>query len=251
MLNLNNPMYSYNNFYYKFASYYPYIDFNLYYSLINSPNIKLIGEFIYFDDAEREKFANSKLEYIVESYDENIFTIQNQNFFTCDLTFDNPCKELYWYIQPQIFQDKITNYGQNVNLIFNSSYYFNHEIVAKQNLIFNQMETLFPNVGWNYYTNFLSYKYLNNILPEGLYYNTFCLYPEESQPSGTINLRYFKNKQYYIEFNPAFINEYNKLIQLLYGTTISNKNSLLLKIISKNYELIVINKGRLILLFSS
>ena len=103
----------------------------------------------------------------------------------------------------------------------------------------------------NYYTNFLSYKYLNNILPEGLYYNAFCLYPEESQPSGTINLRHFKNKQYYIEFNPAFINEYNNLIQLLYGTTTSNKNSLLLKIISKNYELIVINKGRIIILFSS
>jgi hypothetical protein len=36
MLNLNNKNYIYSNFYYKFASYYPYIDFNIYYSKIKN-----------------------------------------------------------------------------------------------------------------------------------------------------------------------------------------------------------------------
>jgi hypothetical protein len=252
MLNLNNSSYNYNKFYYKFASYYPYIDFNLYYSTINSPTIKLIGEIIYFDNMEREKFADYKLEYVIETYDENIFNINNQNNFDCELSFNNPCKELLWYIQPQLFLDGLTEFGQNISLIFNSNNYFNNNIILDQKLIFNQIDSLIKNVDSNYYTNLLSYKYLNNILPEGIYYKSFCLYPEESQPSGTINLRYFKGKQYYCSLNQKFLDEYTSLLNLLYSNIqIANKNIFILKFISKNYELITIHKGRLIVLFES
>uniref|UniRef100_A0A6C0ED73 Major capsid protein N-terminal domain-containing protein n=1 Tax=viral metagenome TaxID=1070528 RepID=A0A6C0ED73_9ZZZZ len=250
MTNLNNSSYDYNNYYYKFASYYPYINFNLYYSLVDNPKIKLITESIYFDDIERDKFANSKLEYIIEIFDENIYNI-NQSYFDCELSFNNPCKELLWYIQPQLFIDGITEYGQNTSLNYDSHLYFKNELINDQKLIFNQYDVLLPNVNSNYYTYLLSYKYLNNILPLGVYYKSFCLYPEESQPSGTINLRYFKGKQYYVNFNSDFLKEYLDLLNLLYTpSVVSYKNSFILRFISKNYDLISINNGKFEILFS-
>ena len=82
----------------------------------------------------------------------------------------------------------------------------------------------------------------------GIYYKSFCLYPEESQPSGTINFRYFKNKFYTVTINPKFKKEYNDLLLKLYNST--ENNFLNLKFISKNYDLIVIEKGKISILFN-
>ena len=243
----------YISFSYKFASYFPFIDFNLYYSLINLPQIKLICETIYFDDTERAKFANSKLEYVVEIFDENIFNIHNQQSFDCELSFNSLSKEMLWYIQPQIYIDKFTESGQNTNLLYDNFKYFTNNPIKTHNLLFNQIDALLPNVDLNYYTNLLSYKYLNNTLPDGIYYQSFSLYPEEGQPSGTINLRQIKGKQYTVFFNEDFMNEYNNVLYQLYNTysssLLANKKKMFLTFITKNYNLLIIHKGMSQLLF--
>lgn len=250
MININK----YNLFSYKFASYYPFIDFNLYYSLINAPQIKLICETIYFDDYERSQFANSKLEYVIEIFDENVFNINSQQkSYDCELSFNSLSKELLWFIQPQIFIDKLTEFGQNINLLYDNYKYFLNNPIDTHNLLFNQIDSLLPNVDFNYYTNLLSYKYLNSTLPDGIYYQSFSLYPEEFQPSGSINLRQIKGKQYVVFFNQNFINEYNKLLYQLYNNfsskLLSNKQSFYLTFITKNYNLLIIHKGMAQLLF--
>ena len=107
------------------------------------------------------------------------------------------------------------------------------------------MDQLLPNVDWNYYTYVMSYKYLNNIIPNGIYYQSFCLYPEESQPSGALNLRHIKGKQYRIDFNKDFLNEYDNFLNILYknSTKTDNKKSLLLKFIAKSYNFFTVHKG--------
>ena len=242
MMNIKNTLYT--DFSYKISDYYYYIDFNMYYSMIENPNIRLIGEFIYFDDVEREKFAESKLEYVIETVNEDIYNIKNQKVYDCELSFSKPCKELIWYIQPQIFKDGITTYGQNTSLLFDTSKYFMNDIISNQNLTFNQLEVLLKNVDKNYYTNLLSYKYLNNNLLEGLYYNSFCLYPEETQPSGTINFREIKGKQYKIDLTQSFLDEY-----FISSFNPNNKN-LLLKFFAKSYDLFIIHKGQAKLMFN-
>jgi hypothetical protein len=227
------------------GSYYPYIDFNIYYSIIQNPNIQLIGEFIYLDDIERQKYAKSKLEYIVETFYEDIYNINSLTpSFNCELSLCKPCKELIWFIKPQIFIDGLYKYGPNLEFLYNYDYYFINNIIDSQSIILNQLDLLFTNVNNNYYTYFLSYKYLNNILPYGIYYQSFSLYPEETQPSGTINLKELKLKQYNIIFNPLFINEYNNNIINPY-----NKN-LILKFIYKSYNLFVIHLGTAKMVFN-
>ena len=251
MLNIKNPIY--NSLAPKVASYYPYINFNLYYSLIPKPDINLISEIVYLDDVERNLFANSKLEYVIENVYQDIFTINNPKSFDCELSFLNPSKELIWYLQPQLFLDGLTPYGQNLNLSFDSSSYFNNTMLSEQVLTFDKEEVLLKNIDNNYYINVLSYKYLNNILPDGLYYQSFCLYPEETQPSGTANLREIKGKLYKTVFNPNFLTEYQNYLNLLYGAnsySAINKNSITLKFISKSYDLFIVSKGKSKLLFS-
>jgi len=234
-------------------SYYQYIDFNIYYSMINNPNIKLIGEFIYFDENERIKFANSKLEYIIETIDEKIFNININNnnnnsnniLFNCEIDFNKPCKELYWYIQPEIFIDGVINNGENLNLLYDIKKYFSNDIIIKQNIEFNSYNLLFDNIiNYSDFNYFLSYKYLNNCLLQGINYYSFSLYPELTQPSGTINLTEIKSKYYYVHINKLFINEYiNSVLN-------PNKKNLILKFISKSYNLLIIDNSVCKLMFN-
>lgn len=227
------------------GSYYPYIDYNKYYSKIISlnpnPKIKLIAEAVFLDDVEREKFADSKLEYVVETNNEDIFNINNQNLFDCELSFVKPIKELIWYIQPQLYLDGLSKYGPNLNLLFDYKNYFKNDPILNQKISFNQLDLLIDKVDMNYYTYLMSYKFLNNILPEGLYYYSFCLYPEESQPSGAFNLRQIKGKQYKLEINQKYLEELNSLLSTIKSP--NTKKTFLLKFIAKTYNFFTVEKG--------
>ena len=242
----------YKDFIYKIMSYYPYINYNLYSSSIEVPDVKLICEAVFLDDIERTKFAGGKLEYIVERFVSDTFTIKNTDFFDCELSFNNPCKELIWYIQPNLFIDGYSPFGQNYELKFDINNYTNKNILIKQQFILNQLDVLLSNVDNNYYTNVLSYKFLNNTLPEGLYYHPFCLYPEETQPSGTCNFRYIKGKQYNVILNSLWLKEYLTQLKILFtsSNTIDIKNTLILKMIGKVYDLFVVTHGQAKLIFN-
>jgi hypothetical protein len=249
LMDLTNPEYS--SFIDKIASYYPYINYNLYSSSIDPPNVKLICETVFMDDIERSKFASSKLEYVIERFDSDIYTIKHKNFFDCEISFNNPCKDLLWYIQPNLFIDGLSEFSQNTSLNFNSINN-NINIISKQKFQLNQLDLLLSMVDDNYYTYLLSYKFLNNILPIGIYYHSFCLYPEETQPSGTANLRSIKGKQYSITLNDEWLSQYYKQLQTLFTeqTIIDNKYVLTLKIIGKVYDMFIVSNGRANLLFN-
>ena len=244
----------------KIGSYYPYINFNLYQGLIPNPSIKLITQSIYLDDVERGKFANSKLEYVCEIFDESIFNIATQQNFDCELGFYNPCKELYWYSQPQLYLSGITPNGQNITLNYDTSNYLTNPQIASQTFTLSQYDVIPKTpqiksdvIDMNYFTFLQSWKYLNNILPSGVFYNSFCLYPEETQPSGTANLMEIKGKEFKIKFNNEFIKEYKSLLNTLYGSGSNlalNKSQFLVKFIAKSYDMFVVHKGNAKMAFS-
>lgn len=250
LLNMRNPIYS--SFIYKIMSYYPYINYNQYASMVAVPEIKLICESVFMDDVERAKFAGSKLEYVIERYDYDLYTIKNKSFFDCEISFTNPCKELLWYVQPQLFIDGLSGFEQNLSLKFNLTEYYSNNIISKQKMVLNQHDVLLENVDSNYYTYLLSYKFLNNIIPEGIYYHSFCLYPEETQSSGTANFRVIKGKQFIINFNSTWLKEYNEQLKTIFATNeeVENKSAINLKIIGKVYDLFVVHQGKANLMFS-
>jgi len=230
------------------------------------PSISLICQFIYFDEIERKKFATSKLEYVIETVDQNLYDIDNvaQHTFSAEMSFTKPTKEIFWYIQPKIFNIGLSQYGQNTQLLFDYSKYFDFNIIKQQsitldqyNIIINNNSTLIETTSLidttytNYYFNLLPYKYLSNNLPLGVYYHTFSLYPEESQPSGTANLSIIKGKQYTVSFDTNFLDEYfNNGKTILSNAQAQYRNTNPINYIAMSNNLNINNQGLIIKLFA-
>ena len=221
------------------------VQFNEYYSLVPKPQITLITESIYLDDIERNKFSSSKLEYVVESFQENSFDLDNASLlFTSELSIVNPIKELIWTIQPKLFLLGLSQNGKSYN-IFNYDKFFKNTMFNKIEILLNQYNIYNTNLGKIYYNEVQSYKNYNNILPEGVNAYNFCLYSEELQPSGTANFSTLKGKLISFLFNPLFIDEYfNPKLN-------PNSVGILIKFYARSYNFFVVEKGMGQLIFST
>ena len=80
----------------KLAGYHYFIDYNSLYDNVDDPDIKLLGEFIYLDKLEREKFCNTKLEYLIELFSKEEFEITEKKFLKFELTEDILLKNLFY-----------------------------------------------------------------------------------------------------------------------------------------------------------
>jgi hypothetical protein len=228
----------------KIGGYETFINYNYLLSTIPSPKIKLLAENIFLDDVERNKFASTRLEYVVECFQENIFDIYNFPIFSGDLSIDRPNKYLKWFIQPKNYLYGISEYGKVTPYIFNYSKYFINPIFDKQIITLNAIELLHNQVDYSYYNLVSSYQALNRTLPQGIYFYNFSLHPEEIQPSGTANFSIITEKKFRYEMNINFLNEYFK------SPLNPNNVGLQLKVMSCSYNFFVVNHGFGRLIFS-
>lgn len=244
-INFKNNLINYPTISNKIGGYNSFIDYNILYSLLPKPKIKLLVENIYLDDLERQKFASSKLEYIIETFQENIFDVNNLPLFDGTITINRPNKYLKWFIQPKIFLYGLSEYGKVYNCTYEFSKYFTNPIFNKQIITLNQIELLNTQLDSSFYNYVNSFKNLNSEIPSGIYFYSFSLFPEEPQPSGTINLSVIKEKKIRYEMNMNFLKEYfNSLL---------NKNNINLqaKILSTSYNFFIIHNGIGRLLFAN
>lgn len=68
----------------------------------------------------------------------NIF---NDQVFEAELSFNNLCKELYWFIQPNILLDGFSVYWQHEKLSYSIENYIHLNMIEKQHIFFEK--------GWN------------------------------------------------------------------------------------------------------
>lgn len=239
-----NNLYKYPILVEKIGGYDHYIDYNYLINLIPKPNIKLLVEYIFIDDIERSKFASSKLEYVIEGYQENVFDIDNLLLYNCDLSIDRPNKYLKWFIQPKNFINGITEYGPVTPYIYDYSKYYKNSIYTSLKITFNQIDLLNTQIKESFFNLVTPYKCLNRTFEKGINFYNFSLYPEEVQPSGTANLTIIKEKKFSYQMNRAFLNEYfnSELNQ--------NKLGLQLKVLSISYNFFIVHMGSGRLIFS-
>jgi hypothetical protein len=243
LMYLNDWIYFKNNLYKypvlqtKIGSYDSYIDYNYLLNLIPKPKIKLLAEYVFLDDVERKKFTSSKLEYVIEGFQENIFDVNNLQLFDGEISIDRPNKYLKWFLQPKNFLNGLSEYGKVTPYLYNYSKYYVNNIFNKQIITLNQIELLNQQIDKTFYNYVQSYETLNRVLPDQVYYFTFSLYPEEIQPSGTVNLTVLKEKKFRYEMNQEFLKEY--------FTTKLNPNNvgLQLKVMSCSYNFFVVQNG--------
>jgi hypothetical protein len=221
----------------KLGGYDSYIDYNYLLNLIPKPNIKLLVEYVFLDDVERKKLTSSKLEYVVEGFQENIFDLNNLLLFDGEISLDKPNKYLKWFVQPKNFLNGLSEYGKVTPYIYNYSKYYVNKIFNQQIITLNQLNIINTQIDNSFYELVQGYQTLNRTLPDGVYYYTFSLYPEELQPSGSANLSVIKEKKFRYEMNQLFLNEY-------FNPKINPLNlGLQAKILSVSYNFFVVQNG--------
>jgi hypothetical protein len=63
--------------------------YNYLLNLVPKPTVSLLAEYVFLDDVERKKFVSSKLEYVIESFQENIFDVNNLPLFDGEISIDS------------------------------------------------------------------------------------------------------------------------------------------------------------------
>jgi hypothetical protein len=223
-------------------------NYNQYYSLINKPKIKLITECIYLDDIERSKFCSSKLEYVIELFQENLFDLDRRLLFNGELSLDRPTKELLWTTQPKLFLNGLCEFGK-IYTQYDYTNFFENNIYSSYNILLNQMQLTKPKLTDIFYNELQSYKYYNNLLPKGVSAYNFGIFPEALQPSGTVNFTILKGKLINFNLNLKFIEEYFDEIN---NNRINPNNlDIFLKFYSRSYNFFVVEKGMGQVLFSN
>jgi hypothetical protein len=158
-------------------------------------------DYIFLDTDERRRFAQLSHEYLIEQLQftgtESVSGAQAKP----KLSFNHPCKELYWFVEAQ-GDDAITN---NIN-------WFNYtrtpdgalgdvltkvgkrdginsiNPIVKAKLVLNGNDRFSERPG-SYFNLIQPYQHHENVPTNaGLNVYSFALKPEEHQPSGTLNM---------------------------------------------------------------
>ena len=221
---------------------YEYIDTNYLRNKVELPKIKIYLEYIFLDELERFKFAKNNLEYVVSFPNELVSHLDNQENFSFNLNLVKPTKDIFWFVRPNLLKNGFSKYSDKNPNLYNQYYFDNNKIIKDLTLFLQDNKLIdFAQNGENLYLYTNKYEKLNRTgLKEdsNYYYYTFCLYPENNQPSGTANLSIIKGKTFQLTINPLFLTSYfNSKINL-------NQQNIELIFIYNSYSLLNFNRGR-------
>lgn len=186
----------------------------------------LLCDYIFLDREERTKFYQNKHTYLIEQvYFSNPSFLFNQfNRNTVDII--NPCKYFVFMGQVKYFLNQNVNYLFNYNTLFfdtkltnNVNLPFTNKPVIKTAYYSFNSNPVSQNFDMSYYTNlntFLSFPMCYDTKGIGL--ATFALYPDNLQPSGTMNMSSINLFSIDTYFNPIDI-DYNNYVFKSYSLT--------------------------------
>jgi hypothetical protein len=142
--------------------------------------------YIYLDTDERRRFAQVSHEYLIEQVQHAVYSLGTNIDKTLELYFNHPIKELIW---APIFTGSNQGWGDDSK----SSGKFNngkYQGSSTAKLILNGHDR-FEKQNIDYFTRYQPMKYHTNqgrgATLDMISVYSFCLKPEEHQPSGTCN----------------------------------------------------------------
>lgn len=172
---------------------------------IKLSNVSLYIDYIYLDQIERKKFAYGIHEYIIPQIQTEIFRNLNTSQVTCSFNTMYPTKEMIWVVQKQINR----NYN-NLSSYINWSNYNFPDAIFIGNPIKNAHIELsgyerFKKIDGDYFNYVQPYEYHSATPIDGINVYSFCLKPEDNQPSGSCNMTRHEAKNLRLELTDEFI----------------------------------------------
>ena len=208
----------------------------------------LMVDYIYLENRERKKFAQSVHEYLIDTTE--VLTIEDitKMELNIKLDFKNPSKEIIWVLQKTAYiktKDSVAitkseNYSINTNNV--------GHILKSCKIDFNGYTRIEPTIGLPNFFNYLQpYIRHKNTPADGIYVYSFSLFPEEHQPSGTCNFSAIDNVSVIFNFNDnSFIYKKSDIYPHIIQNSIEDTTettSIILNIYNIKYNILRIVSG--------
>lgn len=185
-----------------------------------SLGLKLLVDYVYLDSLERRRFAQSSHEYMIEQLQVLDFYDIYQENIQMQLDFVNPCKEIIWIIQKDIYVNNDT--GFNKCRWDNYSYSIDNKGLNTDfaSLEFNGYERI-SRLSGEYFNYVQPYDVHTNTPSDGINVYSFAIRPEESQPSGACNFSRISKTYFNLWINPLMFLYYDEQTKLPLRTNVS------------------------------
>ena len=213
-------------------------------SKIKISNIKLLTNFIYLDQDERLKFANSNHEYLIEQTNQIQYKNIKKNDIDLELNINNPTKYIIWTNQKE---SDINNYNihneYSSTLTYDLTDSYPNITSNKNNTILSsylQLNGVDRSIPYDsiYYNYVIPYEHKLSSCNDGINMYSFSLNPNDLQPSGSCNFSKLNKKFLKISLNDEFLNR------------LSDDDYIISNVFSTNYNILRFRKGMASLVFS-
>lgn len=209
------------------------IEDNTYFVKFPQLRASLMTQYIYLDNDERKKFAESKHEYLIEEIQYNGGVRINKPNNIIPLKFYNPCKDLVWVVQ--LYQHIDGSYDNKERQWYNYSTVkaINGFVPNDTNTVniaqikLNSMER-FKAISGTYFNIVQPFELYNNTPYEGINTYSFGLQPLSLQPTGQCNF--------------SFID--NSILDLQLNDVISKTNQAEVRVYARSYNILRIFGGQ-------
>lgn len=213
-------------------------------SLINLSNINLLVNYIYLDQDERSKFAQSSHEYLIEQVNKLTFNKLKSEELNLELNLNHPTKYYTWTAQKKTDVENYkfyNDYTGNLTYTVTDNY---PQISSNKNNTIKQAQLELngvdrtSNYEGSFYNYVTSYEANINTPSDGINFYTFSLNPKDIQPSGSCNFSRLNRKTIKLSFTDEFLSRF------------SNTEYILINFISVNYNILKFDKGLCKLVFA-
>lgn len=202
-----------------------YHDKNVNIKYLTKPKSYLNATLIYLDLDERRKFAESKLDYLIEQVQYNGEKELDVTQTEIPINLTNAVKDIYWVLQMNKSVDG--TYGEKQYYNYTDSMIINESMLSKTKTIYGNpiLSTAYIKTDGKDRVGLFTDKYYNYVQPyecydrvpmNGINVYSFALYPCLVEPSGTMNFSMINNAKLIIETSNV-INSTNKCKIRIYG----------------------------------
>lgn len=148
------------------------------------------ANYIYLDEVERTYFAYKPLDYLIDQVRRvDRFNLKESTVF--DMVLQNPIKEMMWVLKRN---------DQNVNNSWFDYLDNNGRIMKTAKLMFNGVDRM-DEKDEEYFNYLQPFQHHKGNPKEGLYVYSFAIFPDEFQPSGSVNASRINKIQFYMSLN--------------------------------------------------
>ena len=237
--------------------------------------VSLLADFIFLDESERKKFAQSSHEYLIENIQLYEQTLTNNNLaenvielseiteidtttsnFNIRTEFKHPTKNLIWSFQKKIFLDDKDGLYKSIYDNYALDLDLDKDPLRNANLLINTYTRYEKNVGTAEYHNLINPYEHKQTIPDrrGIYEFSFALYPEDLQPSSTCNMSRLLGQVLSLDVNNRMFyykeSDINPNIPTNITTPIYLYTDLILNIFCKAYNVLRVSGGFAALAFT-